>query len=158
MRNSAPLVLGLSALGLGLAVSSADAGITSRVTNFLFTCDGTNKTINITATGFAANSTQGVLGAEITLFENRGGLQYVLLRAQGDPQKQVTSLGKDDSRSQVVFSGQGFVGFPPAFAASATIPATANAAGNIPFTIDGACNGGFGQVQGNVTIWFLVTP
>jgi len=158
MRNRAPLVLGLAAFGLGLAVSSADAGITSRVTNFLFTCDGTNKTINLNATGFAANSTQGVLGAEITLFENRGGLQYILLRAQGDPQKQITSLGKDDTRGQVVFSGLGVVGFPPTTTVSASIPATANAAGTIPFTIDGACNGGFGQVQGNVTVWFLVTP
>jgi hypothetical protein len=31
---------------------------------------------------------------------------------------------------------------------------TANAAGNIRITLDGACNGGFGQIQGIVAIYF----
>jgi hypothetical protein len=37
------------------------------------------------------------------------------------------------------------------------IPATVSATGSLPLTIDGACNGGFGQVQGSVTIWVLTT-
>jgi hypothetical protein len=68
------------------------------------------------------------------------------------------SLGKDDARAQVVFSTQGFLGFPPTANSTVAFQVTANAAGNVPLTVDGACNGGFGQVQGNVTVWFGVNP
>jgi hypothetical protein len=126
-------------MGLGLATMPADAG-SSRSTNFLFTCDGSNKTINVNVGGFPAASNQFPLGAEVTLFENNGGLQYILLRAEGDPNKQILSLGKTESAVR--------------FAMPSFYTTTASAAGVVRFTIDGACNGGFGQVQGNVTIYF----
>jgi hypothetical protein len=143
MWTRLPLVVGLSALGFGLAMMPANAA-TSRVNNFLFACDGTNKTINITASGFPPNSNQFILGGEVTLFENRGGLQYVILRAEGDPQKQIVSLALDENAARGPASGGGVVFFQ----------VTANAAGNIRITLDGACNGGFGQIQGIVAIYF----
>ena len=146
------MVAALAALGFAFAVVPGNAISVSRETTFLFTCDGTNKTININATGFPIGSTQLVAAAEITLFENRGGLQYIILRAQGDPNKQLLSLGSADTRAQIVYSG--FVFIPPGTNTNALISTTANAAGNVPLTIDGACNGGFGQVQGTVTVWF----
>jgi hypothetical protein len=143
MGTRLPLIVGLSALGLEFAMMPANAG-SSRVTNFLFTCDGTNKTINITASGFPANSNQFILAGEVTLFENRGGLQYIILRAEGNPQKQIVSLAFTENAARgPVGSGNGIF-----------FPVTANAAGNIPLTLDGTCNGGFGQIQGNVAIYF----
>jgi hypothetical protein len=139
MRNHLRTALWLSAF-CGLAVSSANAS-ESRNTNFLFTCDGTNKTISFTASNLGNSVTRFIQGSEISLFENRGGLQYVILRAQGNPTKQLLTLGgRDNSRSDQ------YEGF---------IPVTTSATGTLTFTIDGACNGGFGQVQGNVTVWFF---
>ena|SRR2546423_5277436 len=140
MSSHLRTALGVSAF-VGLAATAANAA-ESRNTNFLFTCDGTNKTINFVTTGGLGNSvTRLIQGAEISLFENRGGLQYVILRAQGDPNKQLLTLGGvDNSRSNQ------FTGF---------IPFTTSATGTLTLTIDGACNGGFGQVQGNVTVWIF---
>jgi hypothetical protein len=132
-------VLGVSAFCFGLAATAANAS-ESRNTNFLFTCDGTNKTINFTS-GLGNNVTRLIQGAEISLFENRGGLQYVILRAGSDPNKQLLTLGGvDNSRSNQ------FTGF---------LQVLTSATGTVTFSIDGACNGGFGQVQGNVTVWFF---
>ena len=143
MWTRLPLVVGLSALGLGLAMMPANAA-TSRVTTFLFSCDGTNKTINITTSGFPPNTNQFILGGEVTLFENRGGLQYLIVRAEGDPQKQIVSLAHNENAARGPASGGGVVFFQ----------VTANAAGNVLIRLDGACSGGFGQIQGNVAIYF----
>ena len=139
MPSKLRLAIALSALGLGLAMMPANAG-SSRATNFLFTYDGTNKTISLNLSGFPAGSTQFILGGEVTLFENNGGLQYVILRGEGNPLKQVLSLGKTDNTAR--------------FALPTFYPVTANLAGNVVVTIDGACNGGAGQIQGNMTIYF----
>jgi hypothetical protein len=137
MSSTLRLVVGL--FGLGLATMPADAG-SSRSANFLFACDGTNKTANLSLSGFPANTAQFILGGEVTLFENTGGLQYVILRGEGNPQKQVLSLSKTDNT--------GRIGLPTFYQVAA------NAAGNVAVTVDGACNGGTGQIQGNVTIYF----
>jgi hypothetical protein len=140
MRNHLRTALWLSAFCCGLAASSANAS-ESRNTNFLFACDGTNKTLTFTFGALGNSVTRFIQGSEISLFENRGGLQYVLLRAQSDPNKQLLTLGgRDNSRSDQY---QGF------------IQVTTSATGTVIFTIDGACNGGTGQIQGNVTVWFF---
>jgi hypothetical protein len=134
-------VLGVSAFCFGLAATSATAA-ESRVGNFLFTCDGSNKTINFTAANLGNNVTRFVQGADISLFENRGGLQYIILKAQNDPTKTLLTLGfSDNSRSRdYTFS---------------VFPVTTSATGTVTFTIDGACNGGFGQIQGNLVLVFV---
>jgi hypothetical protein len=139
MRNGTTVLALASSFLLCLAVMPANAG-SSRSANFLFTCDGTNKTIFLNLGGFPANTAQFILGGEVTLFENRGGLQYVILRGQGDPQKQVLSLSRTDDTGRIAL---------PTF-----YQVAANAAGVVTVTIDGTCNGGFGQVQGNVTVYF----
>ena len=134
-------MLGVSAFCFGLAATTANTA-ESRNGNFLFTCDGTNKTTTFTATGLGVSIARFIQGAEVTLFENRGGLQYVILRAQADPNKQLLSLGAaDNSRSRDY--------------TSSLFQVNTNAAGSVTFTIDGACNGGFGQVQGNFSILFF---
>jgi hypothetical protein len=140
MLNHLRTVLGVSAFCLGLAAIAASASET-RNSNFAFTCDGTNKTVSFTASGLGNNTNRFIQSAEVALFENRGGLQYVIVRAQGDPNKQLVTLaGSDNSRSNQ------FTGF---------YQLTTSATGTVTFTVDGACNGGFGQVQGLVTIGFF---
>jgi hypothetical protein len=94
----------------------------------------------VNATNLGAAATRFIQGAEISLFENRGGLQYIILRAQGNPNVQLLTMGLADNR---VF--RDFTGF-------FSVP---NVGGTIQFTIDGACNGGTGQIQGIVTIAFF---
>jgi hypothetical protein len=92
-------VLGISALCFGLAATAANASET-RSSTFLFTCDGTNKTTSFTVSGLGNNTTRFVQSAEVALFENRGGLQYVIVRLNADANKQlVTIAGTDNSRS-----------------------------------------------------------
>jgi hypothetical protein len=134
-------ILGMSALCVGLAATTANAAET-RNGNFLFTCDGTNKTTTFTFSGLGISVNRFIQGAEVTLFENRGGLQYVILRAQGLPEKQLLSLGSADNSRSRDYTASLFV--------TPTSPA-----GTVTFTIDGACNGGFGQVQGNVSVIFF---
>jgi hypothetical protein len=134
-------VLGVSAFCFGLAATTANAAETRNL-NFLFACDGTNKTINFNATALGVSVNRFIQSAEVSLFENRGGLQYVILRALGDPNKQLLTLGFADNRANNLFI-------------SSLVQVATNAAGNVPFTIDGACNGGTGQIQGNVTITFF---
>lgn len=97
---------GVSALCFGLAATAANAS-ESRSSTFLFTCDGTNKTTNFTVSGLGNNTTRFVQSAEVALFENRGGLQYVIVRLNGDPNKQLVTMGSaDNSRSnQFTVSG-----------------------------------------------------
>jgi hypothetical protein len=78
MRTHLGLALGLSSLCLALVATPANATVASRATNFLFACDGTNKTTTFTFGGFAVGSTQNVLGGEIALFENRGSFSTSL--------------------------------------------------------------------------------
>jgi hypothetical protein len=142
-------VLASSLVCCGLAVTSVNAS-ESRNTNFLFACDGQNKTVTFTASNLGNNVTRFIQGAEISLFENRSAitngvellaLQYILLRAQGDPTKQLLTLGSREPGARNQFTG--------------FIQVTTSATGTVNFTIDGACNGGFGQIQGNLTIWFF---
>ena len=134
-------ILGMSALCVGLAATTANAAET-RNGNFLFTCDGTNKTTTFTASGLGNSVNRFIQGAEVTLFENRGGLQYIILRAQADPNKQLLSLGSADNSRSRDYNFSTFV-------------VLTSATGTVTFTIDGACNGGFGQVQGNFSIIFF---
>jgi hypothetical protein len=137
-----------------LAATPANATISSRATNFLFACDGTNKTVTFSFPGFAVGSTQEILGGEIALFENRGLVQYVIMRIQGDPNKQIATVTLSDNKGQTLFSGEGVAG---GGIVTATIPALIPASGNLVVTVDGAC-GGTGNTQGLATVWLLSNP
>ena len=134
-------ILGVSAFCLGLAATAANAAETRNGT-FLFTCDGTNKTVTFTFSGLGISVARFIQGAEVTLFENRGGLQYVILRAQALAEKQLLSLGSQDNSNHRDYT-------------SSIFQVNTSPAGTVIFTIDGACNGGFGQVQGNVSVIFF---
>ena len=137
--NALQTVTGVSAMCLALAATSAEAG-SSRAANFAFACDGTNKAVTLSLGGFPASSAQFFLGGEIVLFENNGGLQYVTLVGDADTNKSILSLGKADNSARIAL---------PTF-----FPTTANASGVVTASIAGACNPGFGQVQGHATIYF----
>jgi hypothetical protein len=156
MRSHMRLTMGLSLLCLAFAATPGNATISSRSANYLFLCDGTNKTITLTFGGFAVGSTVNIVGGELSLFENRGGVQYNIMRVQGDAFKQIVTLTLSDNRAQTMFPGIGWVvGFGNV---SATVPAIIPATGNLIITVDGACNGGTGQTQGLATIWLLTPP
>jgi hypothetical protein len=147
MRNHLRFIVGIVVLCFGCAVVPANA-LTSRSANFLFTCEGQNKNVKLNFGGFGAGSNQIVQGSEIALFDNktegasgRSAIQYIILRVQGDPQKQILVMGILTNHAQALFPFDGY-------------QVTADGSGQILFTIDGACNGGFHQVQGLVTIFF----
>jgi hypothetical protein len=154
MRSHLGFALGLSSLCFALVAAPANASVSSRAANFLFPCDGTNRTVTFTFGGFAAGSTQNILGGELSIFENRGGLQYVIMRVQGDPAMQLATVTLSDNRGQTVFSGEGVVG---AALVTATMTAIIPPSGNLLVTVDGACSGG-GQTQGLATLWLLIDP
>src|SRR5215208_5150054 len=106
MRRHLRLALGVSSLLFAFVATPANATVASRATNFLFTCDGTNKTLTLTFGGFAPGSTQNVLGGELSIFENRGLIQYVILRVQGDPTNQIATVTLSDNRGQTVLPGE----------------------------------------------------
>src|SRR5262249_60910247 len=83
MWNRLALTLGLSSLCFALA-TPADASLSSRIRNFTITCIGLNQTASIDFTGFPAASVQHILRGEVTLFENHGGVTFILVRAQGE--------------------------------------------------------------------------
>jgi hypothetical protein len=154
MTSQLRTLLGLSVLGFAFVATPANATIASRATNFLFACDGLNKTVTFSFPGFTAGTTQNILGGEIALFENRGLVQYVIMRVQGDAQKQIATVTLSDNKGQTMFSGLGIV---TATFVTGTVPAIIPATGNLVITVDGAC-GGTGQTQGLATIWLLNNP
>ena len=121
-------------------------------------CDGTVKSFDFDVSGFPASSTRGVLGSSISLMGSPAGVQFILLTAEGNLRKVLRTMGRNTPDAQVIFSGFGDVGFPPAFAVSASIPATANASGDIRMEVLGARDAGAGQVQGIANIWFITKP
>src|SRR5215211_2915437 len=127
MRSQMGLALGLSSLCLALVAAPANATVSSRATNYLFLCDGTNKTVTLTFGGFTAGTTVNILGGELSLFENRGGVQYNIMRVQGDPTKQIVTLTLSDNRAETMFPGAGIAPTSDGFTTAtvqATIPAT----------------------------------
>ena len=142
MNGRLRTLLGISALCLGFAAGSAQAA-ESRTSNFLFACDGTNKHLTITVTGLGASTTRFIQSASIVLFQNNGGLQYILLAADGNPNKILLNMGLGQTNAQQVYI-------------SSLFATTTNAAGEATFTIDGACTpGGANQIQGNVLITYF---
>src|SRR5262249_62204379 len=116
-----------SSLCAAFAATSAMAS-ESRVVAFAFACDGTPKLINLTFTGLGAAATRFVQGAEISLFENHGGLQYIVVNLLSDPTKtMITMGGPNENRAFRDFTG--FYSIP-------------NVNGTIPGTLTGSCQGG----------------
>jgi len=140
MNGRLRTLLGMSALCLGFAVGSAQAA-ESRTSNFSFSCDGTNKHVVFTTTGGLGNSvTRLIQGAAVALFQNSGGLQYILMTAN-DANKTLLNMGIGANNASNQFTG--------------FLPVTTSATGTVDITIDGACNPGAGIVQGNAIVWFF---
>jgi hypothetical protein len=150
--------LALSALCVGLAVIPANASVFSRSANFLFACDGANKTVLFTLSGLGASQNRGIVGSQIALFENSAGLQYLLLRAQ---QTQLLTMGQATTNQTVIFSGVGQVGSQAAGTLTQIfggVNVVTDASGNVTFEIEAACNPTAAQVQGIATVWFFSVP
>ena len=145
MFKNLRVILGLSALWLGVAAIPA-IGAVSKIGNTGITdlpCTGLNVTSIVTLSGFPASSSQNIFAAEIFLFENRGGLQYIFVRVGGDPTKELVGMGLGaESRAFNRLSE-----FTP-------IPVTANAAGQIFVAVDAACAAPGTRLQATVTVWF----
>jgi hypothetical protein len=142
-------IVGFSALFFGFTTEPANA-TTSRSGTFLFSCKGQQASVTLKLDGFANSSSQIVLGGEIALFENktegasgRSAIQYIVLRAEGHPNKHILAMGILQNYAQALFPFDGY-------------QVTADAQGKISFTIVGECNQGFSQqeIGGIVTIFF----
>src|SRR5215208_271010 len=91
-------IVGL-ALFFGFTMEPANAH-TSRSGTFLFSCKGQQASVTLKLDGFPNSSSQIILGGEIALFENktegasgRSAIQYIVLRAEGDPNKHILAMG-----------------------------------------------------------------
>jgi hypothetical protein len=142
-------IVGLLALFFGFAMEPVNA-TSSRSATFMLSCKGQQSILTLKLDGFPNGSSQIVLGGEIALFENktegssgRSAIQYIVLRAEGDPTKHILALGILQNYAQALFPFDGY-------------QVTADAQGKIPFTIVGECNQGFSQqgIGGIVTIFF----
>jgi hypothetical protein len=122
---------------------------TSRISNFLFACNGQNQSTSFTFGSLPTNTTVLVTAAELVLFENRGGLQYVLLSVNGDRSKQLANMGLPASAGKPGGGGHIFNASEYGLAS-----ATTDGTGQVRIQVDGACNGGFGNLQGTATVWF----
>jgi hypothetical protein len=129
----------LVALWVGFAGSPAEAS-ESRVGSFSFPCDGTNQVVTFTTGGLGNNVTRFIQGAEVTLFENHGGLQSIFLSAVAD-NRVLVSLNPPANRASNQFNG--------------FFPVQTSGTGTVNFSVSGACNSGFGQVQGVAIVWFF---
>ena len=130
----------MSAVCFGLTLGSANAS-ESRQSNFLIPCNGANQIVNLTFSNLGTASTRFVQSAEITLFENGGGLQFILIGATNAAgfTDVFATLGKGDVSRSNQFTG--FYSLP-------------NIGGSINMNVIGACTGG-GQIQGVVVIGFF---
>src|SRR5215831_13599440 len=136
-------ILGASAL-LGFTAISANASET-RVANFVLACDGSNKTFHFNATNLGTAASRFIQGAEISLFDTSGTLQYLILRAapsgsQPDDTRQLLTLGNRSTHESNQFTG--------------FLQVTTSASGTVALTVDGVCTAP-GQIQGLVTVWFF---
>jgi hypothetical protein len=149
MLRNARAVLGLATVCSALAVMPANA-VSTRISNFLFPCNGQNQATSFTFGSLPANANLLIVAAELVLFENRGGLQYVLLSVNGDRTKQLANMGLPASAGQAGGGDHVFNQSPYGLAS-----ATTDGAGQVRIQVDGACNGGFGNLQGTATVWFI---
>jgi hypothetical protein len=141
MWNRLQTVLCCSALCFGFAATSAHAA-ESRVANFLFPCTGANQAVTFNVSGLGSSVNRFIQGAEIALFENNGGLQYVVFSAQGDPNKVLLAMSAKDNRASNQYNFSTFV-------------VQTSPIGTVQMNINGACNTGFGQVQGTAIVFLL---
>jgi hypothetical protein len=86
------LVLGLSALGIAIAVPPADAS-ESRSQWVTIPCDGTTQHIDFTATGFPVSTTRFVQGGEIVVADSQAVVSYILVKVLNDDKKEIIALG-----------------------------------------------------------------
>src|SRR5215469_12478622 len=75
------------ALCFGFGAPSAKSQVlpSTRTAGFTFVCDGQPKQTTVAFAGFTPNTTQTTAAARINLFQQQGGLQYVILGVSGTP-------------------------------------------------------------------------
>ena len=138
-----------SAFCFGLMTLSANAQVVnlSQTAGFTFVCDGQPKqTTFAVARGFNANSNIGVTAGQINLYQQQGGLQYVILNISGNPNGSLATLAGGGS--------------PTDHGNNNTTPFLTNyvvrtdAAGTVRFDIAGSCLGGAGTIAGFATVYF----
>jgi hypothetical protein len=97
----------------------------------------------LSAVRSASGDTIPTVGRFSLTRSGRSAIQYIVLRAEGDPTKHILALGILQNYAQALFPFDGY-------------QVTADAQGKIPFTIVGECNQGFSQqgIGGIVTIFF----
>ena len=147
MRKGLWTTLAASALCFGLMALPASAG-QSRTTSFTFTCDGQFKQTTVPFTGFTPNQANNVLGGRINMFQQQGGLQFVILGVSGTPNANIAILGGGGSPTD-----HGNNNTDTNFT-NVSLPVTSDGAGVIRVDILGSCLGGAGARAGFATVYF----
>jgi hypothetical protein len=128
MRIRLPLAAASIALAFALSVAPADAA-TGRVGTLTLTCDGTVRHESFQATGLGASVNRFIQGAEVTVVDRKGKLEYLLVRAEGDENSQLLSIGPKVTHESVAFTASLF-------------QVTTDATGNVLITVDALCRKG----------------
>jgi hypothetical protein len=127
MRIRLALVLGSTALAFALSAAPADAS-SSRVATLSLTCDGTVRHESFNADGFAASTNLLIQGADVTVVDRKGKLEYLLVRAGGSDHLQILSMGPRMTQASIALTG--FFGV------------MSDASGNVLITVDAVCRKG----------------
>jgi hypothetical protein len=142
MRWILKQIVGVSALCLGLAAIPANAS-ENRFSGFSIPCDGQAHTVFFLASGLGTAATRFIQGAEISLFNNASGLQFMLLSVDSSGTAvQLITLGAGQSHWSRDYTG--FYSVPNNFF---------GATGNIGFQLTGQCTGP--TITGIVVVGFF---
>jgi len=122
MLNRLSSLLCLSALGFGFVVLPANASET-RVQDFSFQCDGTERTVVFNATGLGTSTNRFIQGTEVSV--TASSLQSLLVQVAGNPNKTLLTMGAGDVSGRNQFTG--------------FFQVTTDASGSVAFEIVATC-------------------
>jgi hypothetical protein len=142
MWNRVATLICLAVVTLGLGTKSAQASET-RVQDVSFVCDGTARTVVITATNLATTpttTTRFIQGYQIAFSDT--SLQFLRLQLAGEPTKTFAVMGTGETSAR-----QDYTGF---------FQVTLDGSGNVAFEVTATCKSkGATTLTGTVVIAFF---
>jgi hypothetical protein len=139
MWNRIATLICLSVLTLGLGTKSAQASET-RVQDVSFVCDGTQRTVVITATGLGPATSRFIQGYQIALSDT--SLQFLRMQLAGEPNKTFAVMGTGETSAR-----QDYTGF---------FSVALDSSGNVAFEVTATCKSkGTSTLTGTVVIEFF---
>jgi hypothetical protein len=139
MLNRITTLICLSVAVLGLGAQSAQASET-RVQDVSFVCDGTPRTVVITATNLGPATTRFIQGYQIAFSDT--SLQFLRMQLAGEPNKTLAVMGIGETSAR-----QDYTGF---------FQVPLDGSGNVAFEVTATCKSkGTSTLTGTVVIGFF---